>query len=132
MAHEIVASIRVALPDDPQQMAEELSTVAGAWAEFLAAMIPSPTESSFAVNETRGKPGPKPAANGAQRQRKLRASTSGSSPLLDEVRGILRPEPDGNSTADGMALLNTSRQPMADQHVSGGTHSDETAAGDGA
>ena len=93
--HEIIASIRVTLPDDPQQMAERLSTVAGAWAEFLAVMEPQP-ESTFSVNETRGKPGPKPATNGAPRQRRQRA-TGGNSSAADGEKpqpSFLRPDAD--------------------------------------
>jgi hypothetical protein len=123
--HEIIASIRVTLPDDPQQMAERLSTVAGAWAEFLAVMEPQP-ESTFSVNETRGKPGPKPATNGAPRQRRQRATGNSTKPTdtqpggyddcvsLDEARGILRPDADAaaeQETANALIALTHGSNP---------------------
>ena len=106
MPHDIIASIRVTLPDNPQQMAEQLSTVAGGWSEFLSSLDPLQVESTFSVNETRGKPTPKPATNGAPRQRRQRATGNGSkaadtqpggyddSVSLDQARGILRPDAD--------------------------------------
>jgi hypothetical protein len=69
--HEVVASIRVTLPVEPQEMVEELSTIASAWGEFLSA-IGNDGEAAFSVNETRAKPGPKPATNGAPRAPRAR------------------------------------------------------------
>jgi hypothetical protein len=84
MGHDVIASARVTLPDTPQQMAETLSTIAGAWSEFLAVLdaLPMQVESTFSVNETRAKPGPKPAANGGTpRTRRARTTTnSGTAP----------------------------------------------------
>jgi hypothetical protein len=72
MPHEIFASIRIALPGEPQCMAEELSTIAGAWGEFLSVIDLGDGEATFVVNETRAKPGPKPAANGTTRAPRAR------------------------------------------------------------
>jgi hypothetical protein len=74
--HEIVASIRIALPGDPRQMAEDLSTIAGAWGEFLSAIDLGENEATFSVNETRAKPGPKPATNGAPRAPRARRAVT--------------------------------------------------------
>jgi hypothetical protein len=72
--HEVVASIRIALPGEPHNMAEELSTIAGAWAEFLGeiALGDGKGEATFSVNEMRTKPGPKPATVGAPRAPRAR------------------------------------------------------------
>ena len=91
MAHEVTASIRVLLPDDPQQMAETLGDIATAWSEFLAGVDQYGVDIAFTVNETRGKPGPKPAANGVPRQRKARtagnsSAADGQGPLPDPMR----------------------------------------------
>ena len=57
MPHEILASVRVELAEDPQQMAEALGEVAEAWASMLAAIDQRKPDVSFSVNETRNKPG---------------------------------------------------------------------------
>jgi len=81
MAHEVIASIRVVLPEGPAEMAGALGDIAEAWSTFLTAFDEhkAATEVVFAVNETRAKPGPKS-------QRKPREKP----PTLDDVRGILR------------------------------------------
>lgn len=38
MPHEVIASLAVPLPDDPQQMAESLSFIAKTWGEMLATL----------------------------------------------------------------------------------------------
>jgi hypothetical protein len=98
MGHEVIATIRVPLPDEPQSMAATLAEIAGAWSKFLATVAQSGADVSFSVNETRGKPGPRPAANGAPRApRKTRNSAPPAtqpgpyddSVSLDEAQGVL-------------------------------------------
>jgi len=80
--HEILASIRVHLPDGHSEMAGALADIAQAWSNFLGEFqqYEASSEVTFAVNETRTKPGPKP-------QRKTREKP----PTADDVRGILPP-----------------------------------------
>ena len=62
MPHEILASIRVHLPDGHSEMAGALADIAQAWSNFLGEFqqYEASSEVTFAVNETRTKPGPKP------------------------------------------------------------------------
>jgi len=59
--HEILASIRVHLPDGHSEMAGALADIAQAWSNFLGEFqqYEASSEVTFAVNETRTKPGPK-------------------------------------------------------------------------
>jgi hypothetical protein len=75
MPHEILASVRVVLPEGPAEMAGMLGDFAGAWANFLTEFdqyLPS-SEVSFSVTETRSKPGPEP-----QRKKSATPSTNGT------------------------------------------------------
>jgi len=83
MPHEVIASVRVVLPEAPAEMAGALGDIAGAWANFLTGFdqYEASSEVTFTVNETRSKPGPKP-------HRKPREKP----PTVDDVRGILLPE----------------------------------------
>lgn len=83
MAHEVLASVRVTLPDGPAEMAGALGEIAEAWSTFLSAFdqYEASREVTFNVNETRAKGG---------RPRKPRT------PSVGEVRGILR-EPDSEA-----------------------------------
>jgi hypothetical protein len=83
MPHEVIASVRVVLPEAPAEMAGALGEIAEAWSNFLTAFdqYEASSEVTFTVNETRSKPGPKP-------QRKPREKP----PTVDDVRGILLPE----------------------------------------
>jgi hypothetical protein len=58
MAHEVIASIRVELSDDPTEMVAMLGVTAEAWANMLKAV--GAREQSFAVNEVKARPGPRP------------------------------------------------------------------------
>ena len=82
MPHEVIASVRVVLPEAPADMAGALGEIAEAWSNFLGAFdqyAPS-SEVSFSVNETRSKPGPKPT-------RKPRALPSTNGTLIPEESG---------------------------------------------
>jgi len=90
MGHEIAASVRVALPDAPQDMAGTLGDIATAWSEFLAAIEPHAADATFEVNQTRGRPGPKPANGTAIAARKKRNAQA-----IDEARGVLKADGQG-------------------------------------
>ncbi len=64
MAHELIASIRVALPEEPQKMADALARIATAWGTFTREVGTPETTLTFAVNETRARGG-----NGLRRGR---------------------------------------------------------------
>ena len=103
MPHEVIASVRVVLPEAPADMAGALGEIAEAWSNFLGAFdqYSASSEVTFSVNETRAKPGPKPQ----RKPRKFKIMPDGSAqftereqeektlPTLDDdVRGILLPE----------------------------------------
>jgi hypothetical protein len=58
MAHEVIASVRVELSDDPTEMVAMLGVTAAAWGSMLKAV--GKCEQTFAVNEVKAKPGPRP------------------------------------------------------------------------
>jgi hypothetical protein len=62
MAHEVIASLRVVLPEGHSEMAGALGEIADSWSNFLIAIeeYKASSEVTFSVNETRSKPGPKP------------------------------------------------------------------------
>ncbi len=68
MAHELIASIRVALPEEPQKMADALARIATAWGTFTREVGTPETTLTFAVNETRARTG-----NGLKRGRPRKA-----------------------------------------------------------
>jgi hypothetical protein len=58
MSHEVIASLRVPLPDAPEDMARMLGVVASAWAELIGKVGDSgrqTPDTTFSVNETRAK-----------------------------------------------------------------------------
>lgn len=87
MAHEVLASVTVILPDDPKEMADGLSVMAGAWSEFLTQLsgnMACEPAVTFQVNETRAKP--KPANGGTPRQpRKPRVAAGEDDLLADQA-----------------------------------------------
>lgn len=73
MPHEVIASLSVPLPDDPQAMAEALSFIAKTWAAMLGEMGntdagwgPLKPQAQLHVNEVRTKAKTKPATNSGQ------------------------------------------------------------------
>jgi hypothetical protein len=56
MPHEILASLRIPLPDKPADMIEKLGVIASAWAKMLASVEGiMEAQQTFTVNETRTK-----------------------------------------------------------------------------
>ena len=62
MPHEVIASIRVVLPEGHAEMSGALGEIADSWSNFLTAIdeYKASSEVTFSVNETRNRPGPKP------------------------------------------------------------------------
>jgi hypothetical protein len=76
MSHEVIASVRIPLPDAPGDMATRLGEVASAWGEFLAGIEQgTDIEVSFVVNQTRTRP-----AGTSKRGRKPRLAVGDVAP----------------------------------------------------
>ena len=59
MAHEVIASVRIFLPEPPREMTDKLAEIASAWSVLLDQVKPADGNTSFSVNETRAKAAPK-------------------------------------------------------------------------